>query len=103
MTGRTHFLTAEWPIEAEALLEEAVAIARNFPTLNGYLAACDSILLLQEVYDLQTDDLINGVLNINGNRVEGPFKLPWVVCFHLGAYGHCCTLFSFSFNDYKQK
>ena len=97
MTGRTHFLTEEWPVEAEELLEEAVAIvARNFPTLNEYLTTCDSILLLQEVYDLQTDDLINGVLNINGDRVEGPFKLPWVVCFHLSAYGHCYTLFSFS-------
>lgn len=63
--------------------------AENFPDITDYTAACDSLVLLQEAYDLKTEDLANGqVTNFEDNEMshfESDHLFTWSDYNHIGS------------------
>ena len=81
--GRMHFLTEIWPEEASGLVQEANRLASTFPDLDDYVSACDAFILMQEAYDMETQDLINGAVKINDATFQSQNKLSMVEAFQL--------------------
>ena len=82
--NRTHFLTETWPDEASVLLTRANEIAEEFPDVFEYGSACDSIILLQEAYDLETKDLAEGKVRFDESTFHSHYKMSWFEYYHLG-------------------
>ena len=83
-------LGREWPEAVASQVKAARTIAEeNFPDVADYSAACDSLVLLQEAYDFNTDDLANGiVVNFDGDDAVPYFKsdhlFTWSDYNHIG-------------------
>ena len=84
-------LGREWPEAVALQVQAARTIAEeNFPDVVDYSAACDSLVLLQEAYDLNTDDLANGIV-VNFEKDDGPSHFKSDHLFTWSDYNHIGT------------